>query len=508
MVDRMERVVLVGETVTGVEHLFTPGSLEFLSRLHRATQQPRAVALAARKRRRGQIPGLRDGDWTAAPIPETLADRRVELVVPPHRRTLAAAVASRAASVVVDFEDAILPTWANIVAGHLALVDTVGQMLADDAPAAPTDEILGPTPVRFPALMIRPRALDRTEAHVLVDGEAIAAAVLDLGLALYHNAPHLAAAGRGLCVTLPELESADEAAVFDALLALAEEALALPQGSIKVTAQIETVPAAYAADEIVHALRERIVALACGRSNYLASAIAECAADPGFVLPDPDALVGGRAMLRRLSQHVVRLAHRRGILALAAPVVRLPTSADAAVAADALEKIRADIERAAADGHDGTQVAHPILVAPALEVFGWMMPQPNQLPHKGAPVVPAALLEPYTGRRTEAGLRRLLHIALGLAAAGRRGYGAAEIGDTICDTATGEWAHRHVRQWLRHGVTLDDGRSVTASLVAETLAAEAGRMRHVLGEAAWADGRFDDALAAVDVALLGEREAA
>lgn len=501
MVETMDQVEVTGPPRDRADEILTAGALELLSQVHRVVQQRRAEALASRKRRRAQyaagrtpapLPESADAgtaDWTIAELPADLADRRIEVMVPPQRRFLTRALRSDAKTVVVDFEDTIVPAWANVIAGHVNLLDAWSRRIWDDAGHGDKDDHR-----RMPALMIRPRGLHRWDTNILVDGEAVAGAVADLGLALYHTAIERNS-GRVLHVYLPELEDAEEAAVWADILTVIEQSLALPAGAIKVTAAIETLPAAFQVDEIMSALRERLVALTYGRANFLASAIRTLGADPRFVLPDPEWIVPGRGMLRALSQLVVHQAHRRGALAIGPAVARIVSEPDEETADPALEKVRADIERAVADGHDGVVLAHPSLAGPATEVFDRMMPQPNQLSVAGEAMTPgsAKLREPYDGERTEDGLRGLIAISIAMAAAELQDHGIAEVGQVMHHTASGDWAFAHALSWVRHAAVLADRRIVTPALFEDALAAEAARLHELIGDEGWVEGRFDEA---------------
>ncbi|WP_147653795.1 malate synthase A [Vulcaniibacterium gelatinicum] len=467
----------------GQEELLTPAALAFLAGLHRRFEPARQARLAARRIRQagfdaGGLPdfradtaAVRAGDWQVAPIPPALRDRRVELTGPTDPKTVLNALGSGAQGYMADFEDATAPTWANLVAGQRALRAAVAGHL--EFVAATGKRYVLPPRERQAVLHVRPRGWHLDEKHLHVDGQPIAAGLFDLGLFAFHNARALAAQDRGPYFYLPKLECMEEAALWDAVLAHIEHALGLPAGQCKVTVLIETLPAAFEMDEILHALRTRVAGLNCGRWDYVFSYIKTFRAHPDKVLPERGQVTMERPFLRACADLLVQTCHRRGAHAMGGMAAQIPVADDAAANAAALAAVRADKLREVTAGFDGTWVAHPALVPVARAVFDERMPAPHQQHVRREEVLVTRddLVAPCAGTITRAGFDDNVEVCVRYLAAWLDGIGCVPIRHRMEDAATAEIARAQLWQWLHHphGLRLDDGSELDFALLERAL---------------------------------------
>jgi malate synthase len=401
------------------------------------------------------------------------------------------ALNSGASCFMADFEDSCTPTWANLIEGQINLRDAVaGTITFTDPASAKHYKLADKTAV----LLVRPRGWHLPEKHVLVDGRAMSGSLFDFGLFLFHNAKALLAKGSGPYFYLPKLESHLEARLWNAVFVHAQQVLGLAQGTIKATVLIETILASFEMDEILHELRQHSAGLNCGRWDYIFSFIKKLRADPKAVLPDRALVTMTTQFLRSYSLLLIKTCHRRKVHAMGGMAAQIPIKEDAAANKRALEKVIADKNREATDGHDGTWVAHPGLVGLAKEIFDKAMPEPNQIARQRQDVNVAAadLLAVPTGAITEAGLRQNIDVGLGYIEAWLRGTGCVPLHNLMEDAATAEISRAQVWQWVRHAAKLDDGRVIDLALVDRLLAEERGRAVASAGQNAH---RYDDAAA-------------
>jgi malate synthase len=481
--------------------ILTPDALRFLAMLHRRFDQRRRGLLRRREGRQrkldaGTLPDfnpetapIRQGNWQVDPIPADLRDRRVEITGPVERRMILHALNSGASAFMADFEDATSPTWGNLVSGQVHLYHAVRRELVDEQP--------GSAPLRLverPAvLIVRPRGWHLLEAHLAIDGRPMSGALFDFGLYLFHNARELAARGSGPYFYLAKLEDHREARLWNEVFVRAQRALGIPAGTIKATVLIETVLAAFEMEEILFALREHVVGLNCGRWDYIFSVIKKFRARPEFVLPDRVQVTMESHFLRSYTRLVVQTCHRRGALAIGGMAAQIPIKADAAAHERAMERVRADKRREVGDGHDGTWVAHPALVAPVKEIFDAGMPGPNQLARGLAEftIGAADLLTIPAGQVTEAGVRLNLVVAVTYLAHWLAGRGCVPINHLMEDAATAEISRAQLWQWLHYAVALDDGQPLTAARYRAIRLTELKRLRRATGEERWRTGHYD-----------------
>jgi malate synthase len=435
----------------GSSALLSAEAVAFLTELH-ARFGGRRTELLARRRERTtfdflvETASVRAGSWRVAAPPEIVADRRVEITGPVEPKMIINALNSGANVFMADFEDSLAPTWANVMTGHQALSEAVRGTLAFTSPEGKAYRLGQKAAVLF----VRPRGWHLSEAHVTDGGVPISASLFDFGLFAFHNAREQLRRGAGPFFYLPKLESHLEARLWNEVFAFTEAHLQLPTGSVKATVLIETLPAAFEMEEILYELKDRSLGLNCGRWDYLFSFI-KC--QPERLLPDRGQLTMSGGFLRAYSQRLIQTCHRRGAHAMGGMAAVIPIKGDEAANEAALAKVRADKLREVTDGHDGTWVAHPGLVAVAKAVFDQHMPGPNQLARTRDDVVVTRddLLRIPEGTRTEEGLRHNLRIGVQYIEAWLRGQGCVPLNHLMEDAATAEISRAQVWQWLASG---------------------------------------------------------
>ncbi len=483
-------VELRGVMRPGYEEVLTPDALDFVEQLQKRFGPARVEELAKRpegRRRldfRAETKDIRDDpDWRVAPVPPDLEQRWVEITGPTDRKLVINALNSGADGFMADFEDATSPTWANVVEGHVNLRDAIEGTI-DHTDAEGREYALGDDPA---TLLIRPRGWHLLDKHVLVDGQPITGAFLDAGLYLFHCAQRLLARGSGPYFYLPKLESHREARLWADVLGWAEEALGLAHGTCRTTVLIETLPAAFQMEEILHELRDFSCALNAGRWDYIFSAI-KCR--PDAVLPDRVEVKMTVPFMRAYTELLVATCHRRGAHAMGGMAALIPSRSDAAVNETALAAVREDKEREAQAGFDGTWVAHPDLVPVAREVFERVLDgQPNQLAKQRSDVQVGAgdllAMEATPGEATEEGVRANVSVGFRYLSFWLAGRGAAGIDGLMEDAATAEISRSQLWQWIHHGV-------VSADRVREILDEETAKIREQVGDETWREGRPDE----------------
>jgi malate synthase len=498
-------VTITARRVPRSQEILTPAALAFLAELHREFDVKRLTLLQARRDRQsrfdtGELPDflpdtkhIREGDWKVAPIPSDLIDRRVEITGPVDRKMIVNALNSGATDYMADFEDANSPTWENNIAGQLNLKDLWAGRIAFTDPQTRKRYAVGPNPA---VMIVRPRGWHLPEAHLLVDGAPMSGALFDFGLFFFHNAKAQIAKGTGPYFYLPKLESHREARLWNEVFVFAQERLGIPNGTIKATVLIETLPAAFEMDEILWELRDHIAGMNAGRWDYIFSFIKTFAKNPNYVLPDRSQVVMGEGFLGGYAALLVRTCHNRGAFAMGGMAAQIPIKNDPAANAAAFAKVRADKEREVRDGYDGTWVAHPDLVPVAKEVFDRLMPQPNQVSRVRlhVRVLSDDLLKIHEGTKTEAGFRLNIRVGVQYIEAWLRGRGAVPIYNLMEDAATAEISRAQIWQWLKYGAVLENGVQVTPEFFARALQEEMEVVKHEVGAAAFAKGRFPEAI--------------
>lgn len=478
-------VDLFGALEPGYRGILAPHALAFLAGLHRRFDARRKSLLEERMERQarldaGDMPDfpkdtadIRASEWTVRPAPSDLKDRRVEITGPVDRKMVVNALNSGARCFMADFEDATSPLWANIIEGQINLRDAIRRKIDF------TDENSGKrytVSSDAATLIVRPRGWHLDEKHMRVNGVPISASLFDFGLYLYHNYDALLTRGSGPYFYLPKIESRHEARLWALVFQHAEETLGLERGTIRATVLIETLPAAFELDEILYELRDYCVGLNCGRWDYIFSYIKRLQAHSDRILPDRSQVTMTAPFMRAYSRRVIAVCHRRGAHAMGGMSAFIPVRGDEAANDAAFEKVRADKTREATDGHDGTWVAHPGMVAIAREVFDEHMPGPNQIDKKLAATGSAEqLIAPCEGTVTEDGARENADVAIRYVAGWLAGRGAAPINNLMEDAATAEIARAQLWQWRVHGASTESGIKLDADWMGEAInQAEAG----------------------------------
>ena len=440
---------------------------------------------------------IRNADWTIRGIPADLQDRRVEITGPVERKMIINALNANVKVFMADFEDSLSPSWEKVIDGQLNLRDAVRGTISYVNDEGKIYQ-LKPNPA---ALICRVRGLHLPEKHVTWQGEAIPGGLFDFALYFYHNYQALLAKGSGPYFYLPKLQSWREAAWWSEVFSYTEDRFDLPRGTIKATVLIETLPAVFQMDEILHALRDHVVGLNCGRWDYIFSYIKTLKNHADRVLPDRQSVTMEKPFLNAYSRLLIKTCHRRGAFAMGGMAAFIP-SKEPARNQWVLEKVRQDKTLEAKNGHDGTWIAHPGLADTVMEIFDNALGERiNQLDisrEKDAPIGAAELLAPCPGERTEAGMRANIRVAVQYIEAWISGNGCVPIYGLMEDAATAEISRTSIWQWIHHGKTLSDGQVVTKALFQRMLAEEMLVIQEELGEARFSGGRFEEAARLMD----------
>ena len=499
---KSEGIEITAPVSDAFAEILTPEVLRLVAELHREFNGRRKELLAARMERQarfdaGEWPkfleetkSVREGDWKVAPIPADLQDRRVEITGPVDRKMVINALNSGAKCYMADFEDSHAPTWEGTLEGQINMRDAVRGTIDFTSPEGKSYK-LGDT---LATLLVRPRGWHLDEKHVLVDGEPISGGIFDFTLHFFHNAQALLDKGSGPYFYLPKMESHLEARLWNDIFVKAQDACGIPQGSIRATVLIETITAAFEMDEILYELRDHSAGLNCGRWDYIFSFIKRLRKKPGYTLPDRSQVTMTTPFMRAYSLLCIKTCHKRGIHAMGGMAAQIPIKNDPAANEAALEKVRQDKRREATDGHDGTWVAHPALVAIALEEFNQAMPTPNQIDKQRDDVVASEdeLVARPEGTITEDGVRGNIRVGVQYMEAWLSGNGCVPLYNLMEDAATAEISRTQLWQWLHsdQGV-LDDGRQLTLELFHQFFDEEMKRIADEVGESRFKSGKFD-----------------
>ncbi|TCP70033.1 malate synthase A [Baia soyae] len=500
-----EEVVILGHCSEMEHQILTPDAISFLVELAQCFTKRRDELIYNRIDRQkrmdqGELPDflsetkrIRESDWTIASLPEDLLDRRVEITGPASdRKMVINALNSGAKVFMADLEDSNSPNWENCIQGQINLRDAIRHQI-DFVNEVGREYKLKEKPA---VLLVRPRGWHLNERHFLVDGKPIPASLFDFGLYFYHNAHELLARGKGSYFYLPKLESHLEARLWNDVFLFAQDYMEIPRGTIKATVLIETILAAFEMDEILYELREHSAGLNCGRWDYIFSYIKKLSKQPHVILPDRSQVTMTVPFMRAYTLLTVKTCHRRNAPAIGGMAAQIPVKGDPVLHQEAMDKVKADKEREASDGHDGTWVAHPALVAIAMEVFDRMMPAANQYSKQRPDVEVSAsdLLAVPEGTITEEGLRMNIRVGVQYLEAWLCGFGAVALNHLMEDVATAEISRAQVWQWIHHNKgVLEDGRNITADLFQMLLEEELLKLKTEIGEEKYMNGRFQEA---------------
>jgi malate synthase len=503
----------------GAEQVLTPAAMEFVVALHRAFDGERRRLLARRGARRAQLAAhpdggplpfppetaaVRDAEWSVAPAPADLQDRRVEITGPVDRKMMINALNSGAKVFMADLEDACSPTWSNVVDGQRNLMEAVRRTLAMES-AGKSYRLHDTTAT----LLVRPRGWHLEERHVRIDGEPASASLVDSGLYLFHNARELMARGSGPYFYLPKMESHLEARLWNEVFVAAQSALGIPRGTIRATMLIETLPAAFEMEEILYELREHASGLNAGRWDYLFSFIKTFRSRPDKLLPDRAQLTMTVPFMRAYTERLVQVCHKRGAHAIGGMAAFIPSRRDPEVNARALGRVREDKERESGDGFDGSWVAHPDLVPVARDVFDRVLgDRPHQkerlrteVDTRGEQLIDAQV---PGGMVTEGGIRMNVEVAMLYLESWLRGNGAVAIHNLMEDAATAEISRSQLWQWIQHGAPIDGGGEMTREYYQRVRAEELARLETAVDAGGFS--RLHEAAALLDALVLGEFE--
>jgi len=489
--------------------ILTPDALNFVATLARAFGPTRDALLLKRAQRQldldaGTLPNflpetaeIRQGDWTIAPQPPDLQDRRVEITGPVDRKMVINALNSGAKTYMADFEDSHAPTWEATIQGQINLRDAIVGTISYSSPEGKEYKLNE----KVATLIIRPRGWHLLEKHVLVDGQPVSGGIFDFGLFFFHNVRPLLAKGSGPYFYLPKIESHREARLWNSIFVMAQDLRGIPQRTIKATVLIETILATFEMDEILYELREHSAGLNCGRWDYIFSAIKKFRNIPEYIFPDRAQVLMTTHFMRSYSLLAIKTCHRRNAHAIGGMAAQIPIKNNPQANEEALAKVRADKRREATDGHDGTWVAHPGLVALAMSEFDEAMKEPNQIVRKreDVQVTAADLLKVPEGTITEAGLRNNISVSLQYLESWLRGSGCVPINNLMEDAATVEISRAQIWQWIHHPAgILDDGRNITVELFRQLAREEEAKITSQLTEKQISERKFSQAAQILD----------
>lgn len=497
---------VVGKTAARYDEVLTPDALLFLADLERRFGPQRRILLENRRLQQerfddGEFPTqppetehIRNSMWEVDPCPPALQDRRVEITGPVDRKMMINALNSGAKMFMADFEDASSPTFANMIEGQINMFDYARRDLS-----LTTEKKSYSLNEQTATMLVRPRGWHLEEAGITVDGKPMSASLVDFGLHFFHNGKLLADSGRGPFYYLPKIESYQEARLWNDVFNFVQAVRDVPNGTIKATVLIETLPAAFQMDEILYVLRRHITGLNCGRWDYIFSYIKTLRNHKQFLLPDRAQVGMDRDFLSAYASRLVETCHKRRAHAMGGMAAQIPVKNDEEANKAAFGKVRSDKEREAKLGHDGTWVAHPDLVPVAMDVFDNEMPSKHQI-HKKRQfprITDEAMLSPHSGSVTEAGVRTNIEVGIRYIAAWLCGRGAVPIHNLMEDAATAEISRSQIWQWLAHraNVEMEGGFKETLStrLYERIFNEEITKLKSELGEAGYIAGRFPEA---------------
>jgi len=486
------------------EDILTSGALSFLVALHEKFDTERLLLLDRRVRQQaffdaGNFPEfpretefIRTSAWSAAPLPEDLLDRRVEITGPVDRKMIINALNSGAKIFMADFEDSHSPSWDNTMKGQQNLIDAVGGSISftnENGKYYQLNESVA-------TLLVRPRGLHLNEKHLLVDEHEMSSSLVDFGLYFFHNVHSLLEKNSGPYFYLPKLEHYLEARWWNEVFEFAQDYLGIAQGTIKATVLVETITASFQLDEIIYELRNHIAGLNCGRWDYIFSYIKKFRNHSGFVVPDRDQVTMASPFMEAYSLRVIQCCHKRNVHAIGGMAAQIPVKNNEEANVIAYQKVAQDKEREVKNGHDGTWVAHPGLVSVAMKIFNTHMPKKNQISNKRADldITEEQLLEQPKGTITEKGVRKNINVGILYMESWLSGNGAAALYNLMEDAATAEISRTQLWQWLQHESELEDGRKFNRKLYEDLLESEVQHLREAIGDYNFKSRKFELAI--------------
>ena len=513
---KVSGISILGNFKDSYADILSEDALKFLFELHKRFNARRIELLKAREKRQleidnGTLPdflpetkNIRDTSWTVAPLPADLLDRRVEITGPVDRKMIINALNSGAKIFMADLEDSSSPRWENVIEGQINLKDAVERTISFYNPKKDKHYKLKEM---IATMMVRPRGLHLEEKNLLIGAEQMSGSLVDFGLYFFHNAKSLLAKGSGPYFYIPKLENHLEARFFNDVFVFAQQYIGIPQKSIKATVLIETILASFELNEILYELRDHSAGLNCGRWDYIFSYIKKFKKLPSFLVPDRSQVNMQAPFMSAYSQLVIQTCHKRGVHAMGGMAAQIPIKNDPKANDIAIEKVKQDKLTEVKNGHDGTWVAHPGLVKVAMDVFNEFMPMKNQIQNKrlDLKVTAADLIEVPKGTITEQGIRLNINVGILYIESWLRGVGAAAIYHLMEDAATAEISRTQIWQWINNNAKTDAGQVITLDYVRQLIPSELEKIQQYVGEAAFANGKFKEAIELFDQ-LISSKE--
>ena len=496
------------------QNILTPEALTFLHALHHKFNSNRIVLLKERDIQQDlcdqgfapkfpiETESIRNSVWSAAPIPEKLLDRRVEITGPVDRKMVINALNSGAKIFMADFEDSCSPTFENLMEGQQNLKNAIRKTISLEQNGKTyqlNDDVA--------TLLVRPRGLHLEEKNLKVNDENLSGSLVDFGLYFFHNVLELQKQNLGVYLYLPKIEHYKEARWWNEVFDFAQNYFKVPVGTIKATVLIETITASFQLDEIIYELKNHIAGLNCGRWDYIFSYIKKLKNHPNFMVPDRDQVTMTSPFMSAYSLRVIQVCHRRSILAIGGMAAQIPIKNDEEANSIAFEKVKADKEREVKNGHDGTWVAHPGLVSLALKVFNENMPTKNQMHIKRNElnITEEQLLELPKGTITENGVRKNINVGILYLESWLKGVGAAALYNLMEDAATAEISKAQLWLWLKKEVKLDTGELVSKTFYDKIIKEELVKIEDYVGKERFHSGQFELATKLFSTMIFNEK---
>jgi len=504
-----EKLSIAAPFSAAYAEILTPEALTFVKELHLKFDARRKDLLQARVARQKDLDNgifpeplketkhIREDNWTVAPLPDDIQDRRVEITGPVDRKMIINALNSGARVFMADFEDSNSPTWTNNLDGQVNLRDAINKTIDFEHPTTGKTYKLNE---EVATLFVRPRGWHLTEKHMTIQGEPVSGSLFDFGLYFFHNAKTLIEKGSSPYFYLPKLESHLEARLWNDVFVFTQDYLGIPQKTIKATVLIETILASFELDEILYELKDHSAGLNCGRWDYIFSFIKRFKNHSDFILPDRSNVTMSVPFMKAYTTAVIKACHKRNVHAIGGMAAQIPIKADPEANEKAVEKVRMDKLAEVRNGHDGTWVAHPGLVKLAEGVFNEHMPTKNQIHIKRHDVTiePKQLIAVPEGTITEKGVRTNINVGILYIESWLRGVGAAALYHLMEDAATAEISRTQIWQWIKNDSTLEDGRMMTVELYEKLKKEEIEKIKAYVGEEAYEKGEFTKAIELFD----------
>lgn len=457
------------------EKIFSPGLTSLLSMLHHEFEPERQVLLKAREKRqqdynRGGVPEFLDksseassGNWQIAPLPPELLCRRVEITGPVNSAKMVINMLSRNESgaradmAMLDFEDSMKPSFRNVLDGYQNVISAVRGDLIHSTQGKTYQ--LNPDDMAY--VMVRCRGLHLDESNVKVKGEKVSAGLLDLAVCFFHTAQLYRDQNKTPKYYIPKCENHLEARWWNRLFSSLEKFMDFPEGTIRATFLIETLPAAFQVEEILYEIKDHAAGLNVGRWDKIFSDIKVLRYHKDRILADRASLTMTKTWMENYAKRVIKICHDRGAIAMGGMSAFTPGKSEA-LREEQTRKVLEDKKREAEWGHDGCWVSHPYFIGIAMEAFV----SQNQM-HKKLPEFDkySNLLPQGGGPYTLQGLRTNVRVGIAYLHGWRQEIGCVAFDNLMEDLATLEISRAQTWQWLHHGIELKEGEKVSKDLI-------------------------------------------